>query len=138
MGGDIGIAASGGVIQPAKFRPETSDIRYDGGVLVCGTREVVGEAATARKTVPRLVRRDFGSEILSCTYGSDKGAAVGEGREECGGVFAVVGNASPRAPNAAVATCREEGYPTRAELCELVADGARVGEGDGLFVVAIG
>lgn len=106
--------------------------------MVLGTREVVGEAATARKTIPRIIRRDLGGEVLGCTYGSDEGATVGKGREEGRGVFAVVGDATPRAPDPTIAACREKGYAARAELCEVVADGAGVGEGYGLLVVAVG
>ena len=106
--------------------------------MVFGTREVIGKAATTRESVPRIIRRDLGGEILGSAYGSDEGAAVGEGREEHGSVFAVVGDAGPRTPDSTVAACSEKGYAARAELCELVADSAGVGKGYGLLVVAIG
>lgn len=97
--------------------------------LITGLREIITEPAGA------VVPGDFRVDGLGAADGGDEGAGTWELGRELWGFFAVVGLA--RGADAGVAGGFEDGNPADAELADHVADPRGVGEGHGLFVVAV-
>ena len=116
--GDIGIGASGLVVETGKLVADFGQVVGHDGILVCRAGEVVAETTATCIAVLRIVGDDFGVDVLGASDRGHVWAAVGKTGEECARVLAVVAEASSVGTHTIVSGREEQRHTTSAELGE--------------------